>query len=189
MQTGVSIKRNGKGLKALSEALSKVKKFEVAIGYPKEKQGEPYPDGTPVVEVAAANVYGIGVIQRDFMAEARPQIAERAKPYLKEVGKLIAGGTNSDAKAVNALFAEIGEMGREEIFKAITEGDWPPNSDKPMSAALREKVSKSWGIPIPHGMSYLDAKMKFRGSDKPLVDTMHMANSATYIVRPRTETE
>ena len=54
-----------------------------------------------------------------------------------------------------------------------------------MSEALLGKVSESWGKDIPQGMSYVGAKREFRGSDKPLVDTGHMAGAVTSVIRDR----
>ena len=182
--TGATVTRKVDGLKGLAERLKNAKKMEVAVGFPKD-MGNAYPDGTPVVEVAAAHVFGVGVIQRDFMALARPKIIENVKPILKQIALLISRGDQNDVKAVEALFKAIGEMGIAEIRAAIIDGAWPPNSGNPMSPQLRERISRSWGIDIPEGMSYLEAKMKYHGSDKPLVDTGHMVQAVTAVVRDR----
>ena len=180
MPTGATIRRKSAGLDALTKRLAEVRKLEVAMGYPKEKAYS-YPDGTPVVEVAAAHVFGVGVIERDFMALAKPKIMEQGKEYLKKVASLSA----KDADAAMALLEAAGQMGVNEIRSAIINGAWPPLSDFPMSAALRERVAASWGKDIPPGMSYRAAKLKFKGSDKPLVDTGVMAAAAVFVVRER----
>ena len=52
--TGATVTRKVDGLKGLAERLKNAKKMEVAVGFPKD-MGNAYPDGTPVVEVAAAH--------------------------------------------------------------------------------------------------------------------------------------
>jgi hypothetical protein len=184
MATGATIKRGAGGLKALTDRLKEARRIEVVVGFPAGK-GQPYPDGTPVVQVASEQVFGIGVVQRDFMALARPKIIERAKPILAQIVKIVSSGNANDVATVDALFRAVGEMGIAEIRATIVDGGWPPNSSSPMGKDLRERVSKSWGIDVPAGMSYLEAKMKYRGSDKPLVDTGHLVQSVTADVRER----
>jgi len=184
MPTGVQIKRMSKGvggLDGLKARLESMKKLEVAMGFPAGMAGA-YPDGTPVVEVAAAHVFGVGVPERDFMALAKPKIISQGVEMLKEAVKLNA---KEDAMAIKAVLEAVGQMGISEIRAAIVDGAWEPNSNRPMSAALREKVAASWGVFIPPGMSYLEAKMEFRGSDKPLIDTGRMVQAVTAVVRDK----
>lgn len=171
-----------KQLKALS------KKKEIAIGYPAGK-AQAYTDGTPVVEVAAAHVFGVGVPERDFMALAKKMMMPKIKPLLRKWAKLAAkpNPTPSDLQALTNVMEALGQIGQAEVQQAIVDGSWEPNSSKPMSPGLRAAVSESWGIDIPDGISYRDAKLKFRGSDKPLVDTGHLVQAATYVVRDKKE--
>ena len=148
--TGMSIKQKGTTLDALADRLKKLKHVEVAVGYPKENQGASYPDGTPVEEVAAAQVYGVGVIQRDFMALARVSIIENAKPLMAAIAKVITSN-NVNKTAIANLFDGVVNMGIDEIQKAIVEGNWEPNSDRPMREMLRMRVEESWGVEIPPG--------------------------------------
>jgi len=180
MPTGATIRRKSGGLDALTKRLAEVRKLEVAMGFPKGK-AQAYPDGTPVVEVAAAHVFGVGVPERDFMALAKPKIMEQGREYLKKIASLSA----KDAKAAEAILEAAGQMGVNEIRSAIVDGSWQPNSIYPMSKELREKVSASWGIDIPPGMSYAAAKLKYRGSDHPLIDTGLLIQATTYVVRER----
>ena len=188
MMNGAKIKRMKPD--ALDQIYGKLKKIgqkEIAIGYPAEK-AQAYPDGTPVVEVAAAQVFGIGVIERDFMSLAKATMIPKVQPILKKIAQLAIkpNSTSSDAQALKNLLELAGQIGQAEIRAASVDGAWEPNSTNPMSEHLRMIVSESWGKDIPHGMSYAEAKQKFRGSDKPLVDTGHLAASATYIVRDKT---
>jgi hypothetical protein len=171
------------GIDGLKDRLKSLRKMEVAIGFPKGT-GQAYPDGTPVVEVAAAHVFGVGVPERDFMALAKPKVMAQ----WAEIGKSIASLSKiKDAAAIVALLKAAGEMGINEIRAAIVDGSWQPNSSYPMSKELREKVSASWGIDIPPGMSYLTAKVKYRGSDHPLIDTGHMVQAVTAVTRERAQ--
>lgn len=177
-------RRDPEALKRLGDRLKETHGREVAIGFLPD-QGQVYPDGTPVVEVAAAHVFGVGVPERDFMSLGKSMLMPKVAPMLRSIAKLSASTTGQSGRAIQDLQEAIGQTGQREIRAAIVDGDWEPNSPYPMSDELREKVSESWDIDIPPGMSYLEAKKKYRGSDKPLVDTGHMLQSVLYVVRDR----
>lgn len=118
-------------------------------------KAQAYPDGTPVASVAAAHVYGNGVPVRNFMAYAKPGILHVTRPILAEAAKQVVQG---DASAVDALQNAAGLAAVGEIKNAIVQGDYEPNS--PVTIALK-------------------------GSSKPLIDTSHMLQSTTYVVREK----
>lgn len=180
------VRKNPDALNRLADRLKKLAGKEIAVGFPAGK-AQAYPDGTPVVEVAAAHVFGIGVKERDFMTLGKEMMKPKVKPVLRKIAKLAVkvDGNSTDAQAVQNLQESAGQLGQTAIREVIVDGDWAPNSDSPMSEGLREEISKSWGVDIPEGMSYLEAKRKFLGSDKPLIAMGHMVASVTYVVRDK----
>lgn len=112
-----------------------------------------YPDGTAVEDVAARNCFGIGVPERNFMALAQSDIEKKTQPIMKA---LVAELNSGDGRGVDALRKAAGEAGVSAIKKAITDLDTPPNAPATIAA---------------------------KGSDNPLIDTSHMRNSVTYVVR------
>ena len=155
---------------------------EIACGFPKGK-AQAYPDGEGVASVAAKNCFGIGVPQRDFMSYAQPLIIERTRATMARIAKLVELPGQGDKVA--ALMETAGIAAANAIKRAIRDGDWSPNSDKPMGELLRADISRSWQVSIPVGMSYAAAKKKFHKSSKPLIDTGHMIQSATSVVRDK----
>lgn len=124
-------------------------KKEVAVGFPAGK-AQAYPDGTPLVPVAAAHVYGIGVPKRDFMGLAMDDIVNNTAPIIK------SALTVDDP---TALYNAAGLSAETSIKKAIVDLQDPPNS--PITVAAK-------------------------GFNNPLIETGHMLQSVTYVVRDRT---
>lgn len=172
-------------LDGLKRRLSGIKQMEVAIGFPSGKQNA-YPDGTPVLDVAVSHVFGEGVPQRDFMTAAKPGLIKAVEPIVQAIVHMVNTGQGSQPK-IEALENAIGQVGQAEVQLAITDGNWTPNSDNPMPEWLRARLSQNLGVDIPDGMSYREAKMRFKGSDKPLIFDGHMVGSVTYVVRERSE--
>jgi hypothetical protein len=71
----------------------------------------------------------------------------------------IASLGDGDEKGISALQEAAGQAGQSAIRAAITELREPPNSPATIAA---------------------------KGSDNPLIDTTHMRDSVTYVVRKRT---
>lgn len=92
---------------------------EVAVGFPAGK-AEAYPDGTPVAQVAAFHVYGLGVPKRDFMGLAKDEITEKAAPLIQEEAKRSDFSTK--------IYETAGLAAQDAIRNAITDLDDPPNS-------------------------------------------------------------
>ena len=150
----------------------------IAVGFPMGKC-RPYPTGESVAAVARKNIMGDGVKKRDFMAYAKPMIEQRTKPLLVAMAK-------APPEEAQALAKAAGMEAANAIKDAILNGEWPENSDMPMSAMLREDLERQWDIEIPEDMGYKSAKLKFKKKDKPLVLSSHMVNSVTYDVRDKT---
>lgn len=148
----------------LREHYSKVKEIttrQIAVGFPAGKTSA-YPDsGMPVAEVAAMNVFGIGVPQRDFMAVALPNIIDRCGPILERIVKESSG--KASAGAVAALEEAAGQTGASAIKDAITDGVYLPIAES----------------------TYESRKAKGRDSREPLIDSAHMISQVTYVARER----
>lgn len=159
MTSGASISRkNPKALEGLRKRFEKAASKEIAVGFPKGK-AQAYPDGTSVIEVAARHVFGVGVPVRDFMSMAKPGIHEKTKPILVKITQL-SGQEQGDDKAVTALQNGAGQVAQAEIQQAIIELDDPPNAPSTIAA---------------------------KGSGNPLIDTGHMKDSVTYVIRDKTK--
>lgn len=116
-------------------------------------QAQAYPDGTGVAQVAAQHVYGLGVPQRDFMALARQGIIESTTPILQAIAKAESSG---EGKGAEALREAAGMAAVSKIKEAIIDLSDPPNAPSTIEA---------------------------KGSSNPLIDTGHMKDSVTYVVR------
>jgi hypothetical protein len=148
-------RKNPNAVKAVYERLGKAAEKEIAIGFPKGK-AKAYPDGTRVIDVAAAHVFGVGVPQRDFMAFAKEGIVKDCSPIIES----LAGLEEGSGAGADALREAAGMVGAEAIKKAILDGDYTPNAP----ATIKAK----------------------HGSTTPLIDSALMQNSVTYVVRERT---
>lgn len=128
----------------------------LAVGYPaSETGGISYPDGTPVVLVAAVNNFGSatrGIPARPFMSEgAEPAIAATAP-----IAEALIPALNAGKATVEQILGEMGPFA-EAAFKAkITEGPWEPNSQ---------------------------VTTELKGSSQPLIDTGVLRNTLTHVVR------
>ena len=123
---------NPDGVKNALKKITDLKGKVVAVGFPKGKVGA-YPDGTSVISVAQAHVFGLGVPQRDFMALARPDIIKKTKRVLREISKA------KTASVVTALQNAAGQVAVTSIKQAITDLSSPPNSPE----TIRKKGSSN----------------------------------------------
>jgi hypothetical protein len=147
--------RNPSATKNILHAILDAGKFEVAVGFPRGK-AQAYPDGTSVINIAAAHVYGVGVPERDFMAFAKKDIAHVTKSIMEKVAK---STVEIDPDKAMKLREAAGIAAADAIRASIIKLDDPPNSP---------------------------ATIAKKGSSNPLVDTGHMKDSVTHIVRKRT---
>lgn len=132
---------------------------QLAIGYPIGTTGTStkYPDGTPVLLVAAANNFGApsrGVPARDFMDQGAVRALEKTGPITAAlIPKVNAGGMT-----LEQLLDTLGPVAVAEFQQTIVDFDDPANSD---------------------------ATIKAKGSSNPLVDTSLMNQTLTHIVRSK----
>jgi len=153
--TAIVKRKNHNALQAVYERMGRAGKREIAVGFP-AGMAKAYPDGTSVVEVAARHVYGVGVPQRDFMALARHDIVEGTRPLLQAIAAAeVKGGQEGVA---DSLRDAAGMKAQAAIQQAIVDLSDPPNAPSTIEA---------------------------KGSSNPLIDTGHMKNSVTYVVRDK----
>jgi len=147
---------NPNALKKIYEQIGAACQRVVAVGFP-SGMCQAYPDGTPVAEVAAQNVYGVPpkIPARDFMSQARPDIA-RHQQEVAQKNSIVFG-------QVNTLLAALGELAVKDIKRAITSGSY-----EPLAAYTIEK-----------------RREKGNRSVKPLIETGHMLRSTIYVVRDK----
>jgi hypothetical protein len=115
--------------------------------------------GPSILEVAIWNNFGVpskNIPRRAFMELA----SNKMQPKFKEMVKKAVKRINSGELKLKTLLKDAGEMGEDEIRKAIMEGDWAKNS--PRTIALK-------------------------GEDTPLRDSGDLTKYATHQVRPRTK--
>lgn len=131
----------------------------LAVGYPaSETGGIRYPDGTPVVLVAAVNQYGsqsMGIPARPFMTEgSKAALSGDAGKVAAELVPLLNKGKITAAEILKKMgpFAEASFKG---VFTGVA---WTPNAD------------------------YTIQK---KGSAQPLIDTSLLRNTLTHVVRNR----
>lgn len=136
---------------------------EIACGFP-SGTAEVYPDGESVAGVAAQHVFGVGVPQRDFMAYSREDVERKSAPLLKKIVQLVNKG---QSRGVPELMEAAGIAGAKAIKLGILDGTYEPNSP----ATLHPSV----GGTNPDG----------KKSTKPLIDTGHMIQSVTHVVREK----
>ena len=132
--------------------------LEAAVGYPRGKDGvgnAHYENGASILQVAIWNNFGTDKIpRRAFMELAAKNMQKKYKKLMKEAVKRI----NSGELTIKSVLKTAAQMGEAEVKKAITDGDWAPNSP---------------------------ATMVKKNSERPLIDTGDMRKYVTSDVRAR----
>lgn len=129
----------------------------LAIGYPIGTEGTStnYPDGTPVLLVAAANNFGApsrGIPARDFMDQGGVRALEKTRPITESLVPRL----NEGSMSIDDILELLGPVAVAEFQQTVVDIKDPPNADR----TVEEK-----------------------GSSNPLVDTGLMGQAMTYIVR------
>lgn len=152
----VTIKQSNPGwLKDLQKKYRNSK--QLAIGYPIGTNGTStkYPDGTPVLLVAAANNFGApsrGIPARDFMDRGAVRALEKTGPIAAALVKKLNAGDIT----IEQMLEQLGPVAVAEFQQTIVDFNDPPNSPETIAA---------------------------KGSSNPLVDTSLMTQTLTHIVR------
>lgn len=117
------VKDNRNGLKKLLGG-----KLVVLVGIPEDAL--PYPDGTPVAQVAAQNEFGIGVPERSFM---RSTLKENREKYIKDTQKAVKDEIQGKKELEKSL-KQIGSKAASAVQNKITAIKTPPNSEATIKA-------------------------------------------------------
>jgi len=163
MQAEAKIEHSNIGWdKTLRTLLSSVGDMEVAVGFPMNAEGlttPTYPSNASILEVARWNNFGTVrcVPPRPFMQQSIPKIKEG----VKAVSEGFSRDRKSSVKPLSRdgamiILKELGLMGEDAIRHTIAYGDFVPNSPR----TIRRKRS-----------------------NKPLIDTQHMRQGVTYVIR------
>lgn len=131
MASGVRIKESNPGF--IKKLLDKYKNgVEIAVGLPakSESAGLRYPDGTPLLDVAYRNEFGVGVPARPFMrAGVRSNLREINKIASEAVVEVNAGNLElGDAAEI------VGQVAAAGVGEYIVELSSPPNSPATIEA-------------------------------------------------------
>lgn len=148
-----------KELKKKYSELNKLSQTEVDIGFPSGKC-QPYPNtktnkrGASVITVAIINAFGTKKIpSRNFMYYNSEKLISASQVIFKKAIEAIMVGNSS---VVHSLLEKLGAAGQSILIDAIDNGSYAPNSP---STIARKK------------------------SSKPLINTGHLKQSITYVVR------
>lgn len=156
MQISASVRLDISALDRLRVAMRQAEQLECAVGFPKggkHDTGTPfYKGGESILQVAIYNNFGFGVPRRAFMELATKNMTPRLNELLKYyLPQLIRGEVKMEK-----VLKIAGEIGVDEIRKAITDGGWQPNSPE---------------------------TIKRKKSDRPLIDSGEMRKNVEYVVR------
>lgn len=172
----------GEKLRAHLEALAaKVGKgATVNVGW---AEGATYPDGTPVAMVAAIQEFGapsVGIPPRPFV---RPMIAKESPSWGDKTGAALALHDFDAAQALQMVGDDIAGALAQAIFD-VTGPDLSP-----VTLMLRKMREGRRDEPVTWAMVKEARERVANGesaegvSTKPLVDSGHMANSITAVVK------
>lgn len=158
MSVSVRVKRlNPSALAKIIRRIKKVNGGELAVGIPVGSQGSSakYPDGTPLLLVAAVNNFGSpsrNIPARAFMSLSAGPMIEATAPIAEKLAKLINSGKATAEQVLEKMgpFA-VGAM--QETIEGISD---PPNAE---------------------------STIKAKGSSNPLEDTGLLVQSITYSAR------
>ncbi len=148
------VKTRHKNPNALKKIADRYKKgFSILVGYPSSKtKSIEYPDGTSVIEVAAANNFGVpsqGIPRRPFMTLAKEPTIKRIKPIVKVLIHKLNKGEITMERIIDQIAPVAVSVFKETIVKLKT----PPNAP----STIRKKKS-----------------------DNPLIDTGLLVGTLTF---------
>ncbi len=138
--------------KRIMRELDKLQELLVKVGF---QDGQKYPDGTMVVDVAAWNELGtVNMPSRPFMRDSVDENEEKIVKFLQaKAVDIIKNG-----KTAEQVLKEVGVFQKGIIQDTIVSGSFKPNSP---------------------------ATIAKKGSSKPLIDTGIMRNSVNFIIKKR----
>lgn len=138
--------------KRIMRELDKLQDLLVKVGF---QEGQKYPDGTRVVDVAAWNELGtVNMPSRPFMRDSVDDNEEKIAKFMQtQVVDII-----KNRKTAEQAFKEIGVFQKGLVQETIVDGNFKPNSP----ATIRKK-----------------------GSSHPLIDTGLMRDSVNFVVEKK----
>lgn len=148
--------------KRLQDAINKLTNCSAKVGW---FEGQPYPDGTPVAQVAIEQEYGVPfrhVPPRPFMG---PTIAKHQKEWTNDFQR----GSEKilkDEMTIEQVFGLVASKATGQIKETITQVFTPPLAVSTILARLERKGDKT----------------STEGLTKPLIDTKHLYLSVDYRV-------
>ena len=149
------------------QAFNKIKRqlrdnYAIAVGFPSSKTGSiAYPNGMKVVQVAAANHFGVPELRipsRPFMSIAKRPAEKVARPMYKSLEPLIWDGRITQKKIAQLIGVKVTDV----FKKVISDLKEPPNAPRTIAK---------------------------KGFDNPLIDTNLMLRTVTFEVRKIKATE
>jgi len=153
----VVTQRNPGWLKALVKRYRDSGRDRLALGFPanSEGAGQRYPDGTPLLLVAAANQFGTtNIPQRDYFTPGAVA-AVKDTAEIREVG---VQAMNQGKTTAPQVLEAMGPFAESALKRTIADFSNPPNAPSTIAK---------------------------KGDDNPLEDTGMMRNAVTYAVRPK----
>ncbi len=165
---GVRIKEtvtaDGKKLKKMPEELGKL---EVAVGI---QEGEKYPDGTSVLDVAMWNELGTETIP------SRPFIRDSVDNHVGEIQELVKLTAEKLLKGIplEGALEGLGAFQAGLIQEEIRHGNFQKNAAITVHGGWMK--NKRSGKPV---------YVKGKKSDAPLIDTGRLRQSVHYVIREK----
>lgn len=149
---------NPRWIETLKLRLKQCDGKEVAVGYPRGKEGvgnPHYKSGASILQVAIWNNFGTeNIPRRAFMELAAANMQPKYRKLLRDAVKRI----NAGEIKIETILKASGAMGEAEVRKAIDDGGWNPNS--PETTARK-------------------------GSEVPLIDSGDMRKYVTSVLREK----
>ncbi len=184
--------KNGDGLKvkydgmpALQEAVARLARDEVLVGFPEDTTMRDDPESKDVTNAALGYIHDNGAPEANI--PARPFMIpgiNKAMPKVESILKRMAQhGLAGDTAKIDEGFERIGFMGVDGITSTIREGVPPPLAE----LTLKKRAAK--------GRKGAQAELNRRAAGygaslqlaTPLMDTNEMLKSVTYVVRKRSQ--
>lgn len=186
-----------KGIDQFRKNLKLLKEQQIRVGW---LEGNVYPDGTPVAQVAFFNEYGgvrktkDGEVVLPARAPVRITIDTKAKQLSEESAPIIAKGLQND-KVMQALNL-VGLKAQSMLQDTIGSGLPPPNAEATVDGMLlKRKIPDGEGFKRKESgaLEYEEYRAgsaqkenrtfgQGKGFNKPLIDTSQLMNSVTYVV-------
>ncbi len=151
--------------KRIMQELDKLQNLLVKVGF---QEGQKYPDGTSVTDVAAWNELGtVNMPSRPFMRDSVDENKEKIVAFMQaQVVDII-----KNRKTAEQAFKEIGVFQKGLVQETIVNGNFEPNKGITVNGGWMK--NKQSGKPF---------YVKGKHSTIPLIDTGEMRDSVNFVV-------